>query len=300
MNDGERCTEEKNYTLTWNILCDHSLAEGELRIREPNRISFDDCSSNIWAYSLHGCTLSNYYAVSSFIMRHYIIFFIIFVIAGLFLDFLGSKILKCTLVITAFVVSIGGIFFLLFSVVGLKEVSNTMMWVILACSVVLAVIVAFLFLKFIKVFYIALGVIMGYAVGLVLYNFVLSNVHNHAELLYWLSLVLCVLAGVLVALFAHKHLVILATSITGSYITVRGISFVAGSFPNEAEVTDLIARKEYGQLDDLMTWRVYLYMVGFAILLVVGLFYQYKNYSEEDEKKLLDKDGEELHEEEQV
>lgn len=297
MNDGETCTEEKNYTLTWNVLCDRGLAEGELRIRDAEKINFDDCSANVWAYSLHGCTLSNYYAVSSFIMRHYIVFFIVFVLAGLFLDFLGSKILKCTLVITAFVVSIGGIFFLLFSVIGLKEVSNTMMWVILASSVIIAVIVAFLFLKFIKVFYIALGVIMGYAVGLILYNFVLSNVQAHADLLYWVSLAICVLVGVLIAVFAHKHLVILATAITGSYITVRGISFVAGSFPNEAEVTDLIARKEYGQLNDLMTWRVYLYLVGFSILLALGLFYQYKNYSEEDEKKLLDKEGQELHEE---
>lgn len=286
MNEGQKCKENQNYKVTWRIFCNEELERGLLKITNQDKISIETCDVVLEAQSLQGCQMANYYALSSFIKNFKIIFFIAFILIGSFLNFLGAKIVKCTLVITSFFVTIGGIFFLLFSVIGLKSISMTVMWILLILTILISFVVAYLFLKFIKVFYAVLGGIMGYAIGSILYSFIFRHISANPTLFYWLTIIVCIILGVLFAVFAHKHLTIVATSILGSYIFIRGISLLAGGFPSEAEIIDLISRKEFDQLADLMTPLVYLYLVGLAILIVVGIVVQYKFYSEDDEKKL--------------
>ena len=230
--------------------------------------------------------MNNFYAIAAFIDNNKVIFFLIFIVVGGFLNFLGAKIVKATLFITALLVCCGGIFMLLFSVFGIKSVSTAVMWVIFVCAILISFAVAYLFLKFIKVFYAVLGGIMGYVCGLMLYNFLLRYIQSGPLAVYWITIVVCVILGVLFAIFAHKHLIILSTSILGSYIFIRGISFVAGGFPSEGEITDLIQRKEYDQLSELINGVVYAYMAGIAVMIAAGIFIQYKYYDEEDEKKV--------------
>lgn len=288
LNEGQKCKSGKpqqHYHLTWRVFCNDELKRGVIQIKSHD-LTIDKCDFVIEAESLHGCQMANYYVLSSFIQNFKIIFFVAFILIGSFLNFLGAKIVKCTLVITSFFVTVGGIFFLLFSVIGLKSLSMTVMWILLILTLLISFLVAYLFLKFIKVFYAVLGGIMGYAIGSIVYSFIFRHITSNPELFYWLSIIICVILGVLFAVFAHKHLTIVATSILGSYIFIRGISLLAGGFPSEAEMIDLISRKEFDQLSDLLTPLVYLYFAGLAILIVCGIVVQYKFYSEDDEKKL--------------
>lgn len=257
MNPGEACKDipSKNYQVTWQITCDEKGEKGKHKITNEDDFKgkHDSLTKNcdeiiIKATSIHGCTLSNYYAVSAFIRANKVIFCIIFLVIGLFLNFLGAKISSITLVITAFLSTIIGIFMIVFGIFNTQQVKTGIMWVILVCAIMIGFFVAFLFYKMKKVFYAVLGGSTGLMVGVFLYNFIFRYINSNPLVVYWLVIVACVILGVLFAIYLEKHLLIISTTIVGAYFVIRGASFVIGAFPAESEVIDMIRRKEYDQL----------------------------------------------------
>ena len=67
--------------------------------------------------------------------------------------------------------------------------------------------------------------------------------------MFWITVVVAIALGVLASVYLVKHVIIIATSIIGSYISVRGPSVLIGGFPAEGEIIDLIQREEYGTLN---------------------------------------------------
>lgn len=63
---------------------------------------------------------------------------------------------------------------------------------------------------------------------------------------------------------------------------------MAGGFPSEALVIDLIKRGETETLKKLLTPAVYGYLAGFLVLFIVSMIVQYKTRTEEDKEKLDD------------
>ena len=209
------------------------------------------CNLNIMAKSKNGCILSNYYAVGAF-MRHYKwIFFIVGLVIGLFLTFLGSKIYIITLILTAVIATIGGIFAFLFLVIGLHQIPDWAMWLILVLSILISIAVGYLFYKMNKVFIGVLGGLTGYLVGLLVYTFFLRFIKSNPYVVFIITLIVFIILGFLFAYFLSKHLIISATSILGAYLTVRSASLVIGGFPNESEIVDLLNREEYSQISNV-------------------------------------------------
>lgn len=255
---GEKCSsdETKTYQTTWEITCDDDkdakkgvitvLNAAELDLDQPGRL--DKCGIVVKAKSVHGCPLSNYYAVSAFIEANRIIFMIVIVVIGIFLTYLGSKIINITLMITAFFATVIGVFLVVFGIFGAYKISNGIMWLIFSLTIVLACGVGFLFYKFKQIFTISLGALTGYFCSMMLYNFVLRYIKSNPDVVYWVTLVVCIALGVLVAIYLEKHLIITSTALLGGYATVRGASLVIGGFPPESEVIDLIRKGEFYQL----------------------------------------------------
>lgn len=81
-----------------------------------------------------------------------------------------------------------------------------------------------------------------------------------------------------------EQVIIVATSLIGSYAIIRGISLYAGGFPDESYVIDLIRSEEYDQLKHVLKPVVYVYLVGWLVLFVLGLFVQNKLKKEQEEK----------------
>jgi len=183
-------------------------------------------------------------------------------------------------------------FIFVFEIFGATQVSNAVMWVVLLISIILGVCMAYLFYKLRRVFFCCLGGVVGYFVALILYAFLLRYINSNPIVVYWLTFVCCVILGVLFGLYMAKHMVIISTSLIGSYMLVKGPSFVIGGFPNEGTVIDLINRGEYQQLSTLISASVYIYFVIFLVLLVGGLFVQYYFFTEEDLNRLEARDVE--------
>eukprot|EP00340_Litonotus_pictus_P012296 CAMPEP_0170538258 /NCGR_PEP_ID=MMETSP0209-20121228/103204_1 /TAXON_ID=665100 ORGANISM="Litonotus pictus, Strain P1" /NCGR_SAMPLE_ID=MMETSP0209 /ASSEMBLY_ACC=CAM_ASM_000301 /LENGTH=197 /DNA_ID=CAMNT_0010839915 /DNA_START=533 /DNA_END=1122 /DNA_ORIENTATION=+ len=195
---------------------------------------------------------------------------------GSFLAFLGGKFLLITIILIAFLSTAIAAAIILFAIASLSEVSTGVMWVIVAAILICTIGVTVLLYKKEVVFYMLLGAIMGFMVGVLVYNFGLRYVKSNPDLVYWLTVCGMIAVGVLIAYFFGKHLLIISTSIIGSYVLIRGSSYLIGGFPNEGEVLDLINDEEWEQLDDILDAKVYGYLAVFIVMLIGGLIVQYK------------------------
>jgi len=134
-----------------------------------------------------------------------------------------------------------------------------------------------------------LGGFLGYLLGIVLYQFLLKYIQSNPTVVYWCTIIACIIGLVVIAWFFYDHILILGTSFIGAYGVIRGISFMAGHFPDERQIIDLMEAGEYTQVSALMTWQVYVYLISALILGVIGTIVQYKFFYEPSEEKDVDK-----------
>ena len=256
MNTGEACGANKDLKsiVEFHLTCNENGKDGELSYISGPKTGYEDESSCVYrikATSKNGCKISNYYALASFIDSNKIIFSIVFIALGLFLCFLGSKILVGTLVVISFIVTIGLIFVFAFSIVKVNMRDPAIGWVLMGVSILLGIVAAYLFYTFKRVFYAVIGATTGFILGQIIYTFVLRYIELNPIVVYWSTVFLSVILGLLVGILLVKHLVIISTSIIGSYLIIRGGSFVIGYFPNENMLIDLIKRQEYTKLKEV-------------------------------------------------
>ncbi len=79
---------------------------------------------------------------------------------------------------------------------------------------------------------------------------------------------------------------ILATSIIGSYLVIRGFSFLLGGFPSESMIIDLIKNKESKSFDEILTPVVYAYLSVWLVLAVGAIIVQLKLNKEVSDEDL--------------
>lgn len=77
------------------------------------------------------------------------------------------------------------------------------------------------------------------------------------------------LIGAILGYEFSTYIIIISTSLLGSYITVRTLSVIFGGFPNEYELN----RDLQTQTLDSIPWIFYLYLALIVILFVIGCFY---------------------------
>lgn len=257
MDSGQYCdiNNTKKYQVELFIECDKEGKKGEIYLKSDsvypdfNKLK-DNCTHTFYLKSLHGCPLNNYYAVSAFVQKNKAVFTMIALIIGVFLCFFGNYMIKITISITAFLVTIAIVFNLIFNVINVNgsNISFALMWVILACTIILGILVGLSFFKYIKVFYGALGGFAGFVLGISTYTFALRYIKENPNVVFWLTVVVFVILGILAGIYLVEHLVIFCTSIIGAYISVRALSVLIGGYPSESEVIDLIQKKEYSTL----------------------------------------------------
>jgi len=87
---------------------------------------------------------------------------------------------------------------------------------------------------------------------------------------------ICIIISICLAYWLQDAIIIFATSFIGAYTFIRGISLFAGGYPNEFTVIDLKNQGEDGQLKELITWRVWIYLVAIIIVTGLSIFIQFK------------------------
>ena len=136
----------------------------------------------------------------------------------------------------------------------------------------------FLLYKAEKVGACVLGAVAGVFLGINIYNLFLFSLNN-----FWLLLLLIILGavgGVYAASKLHDILLIVSTSLIGSYALVRGISVFAGGFPNEVAIMDELAN----DIMPTLSTYFYVYFAAIVCLFILGVANQWKHYKGEQSK----------------
>jgi zinc transporter ZupT len=150
-------------------------------------------------------------------------------------------------------------------------------WVILLVSLVVGLGVGFLFWKkkLIGAFFLASW--GGFSFGLLIYNSFLYKINSDIAL-WSFTVGMGVLYGVLI-LFWAEHILIHATSMIGSFLTIASIGLVAGGYQNPFTIVDLIKYDQITEIDP----RFYAYLGANVVLYVMGCVVQYRHLRQKKE-----------------
>jgi len=222
----------------------------------------------------HGCPMITLDQISQFIDDNKIIFTVAGCLIGLLVAFLGLKLFLPTLFIAGFV---SGFFITLLTFFGYivtTDSRESTKWILFVFALILGTLFGFLLIKANKFGIFIIGCWLGTIISLLLYNAILYKIHTDpAELVLLITLGVLGLGSGLLALKFYKHVIIIATSLGGSYGFVRALSLVIGYFPNELEVIKQIQLQEY---DFSVNWQFYVYMNGVFLLTLFSIWVQYK------------------------
>jgi len=205
---------------------------------------------NIFLYSIYllhlACPKLNYYILSHFFEKYKSFMGLIIIAVGVFLLIFGAKFLKVTMFLAGILASLTAITLIVFNFFTVN--SDTTVWIILGVSLCIGLGLSYAFINLFKIFIMIIGGYGGYTLGIFLYQFVLDFIHASPDVVYWVTIIICVVICAFLALWATKHVLIIGTCVTGGYAIVRGASLYLGNFPSENIIIDLIKRQEWDQL----------------------------------------------------
>ena len=238
-----------NYTTTLIIDCDTSINTTQIL---STNIDIQSCENTISMRSPNACPSFNVYSFwMSLVSNKWIVgtFLIVF---GIFFCFLGTKFIEITEFIAGVLASWFLLCFLLFNWLQVSY-STAAFWIIIFVTLVVGIGIGYLFYKIGKCLpAMILGGFAGYALANFLYQLFLKNIQWNPLVIYWITVILLVAGGAVAAYFFTEHLFILSTAFIGAYALIRGIAFMAGNFPDERQIIELISKGETAQVSSVI------------------------------------------------
>ncbi len=173
------------------------------------------------------------------------------ILIGLFLAIWGTKFMEITFVIIVGLITMQ--FGLkIYDSAHIENPNPDYLWIVLGISFLVGLGIAYFAINMITFAKICMGGYLGYTFSLVFYQFILRYIETtNPEIIFWIITIICVIAGALLMNFLVKQVMIIATSLIGSYSVIRGISLYAGKFPNEEVIFQLLKNKEFDQLAEV-------------------------------------------------
>jgi len=263
------------------MVCDSSAETAQIL---TGSIDANKCDNTIRVLSKHACPKFNIYSFWNSIINNKWVFGILLMVGGVFFCLFGNKFIYATQIIAGVLVTSFLIVYLCFSFLQV-EYSSLEFWLIIGVAVLAGLIVGFFIAKVPKVPELILGLVLGFLFGNFMYHTFLKYIPSNPAVVYWVTIISCVVIAGFISWLFYQHILIIATAFIGAYAFVRGVGFIAGHFPDERQVIDLVDRDEWDQVHAMLNWRVYLYLATIVILSFAGLYVQYKYFYESDEDK---------------
>ena len=289
--EGEKCKSDsnKNYKVELSFECDDDdsadIDDEKENFKNNLKLNVNGCKIVVSSKTVYACPLNNYYIFERIFKKYKIPSVIFICLMGLFLAFFGAKVIKVTVLLLGALVFCVVALSAVYSVFSISN-ENTML-IVMAVAFCIGLALGFLLLKLVKLFIIILGGACGYTLGLAVYAILKDkNLNIEEDHLYYGTLVVCILLCALISLCLVKHVLIFGTSIIGGYLVIKGISLVLGHLPNESRIVDLVKKKEFDQLDEILNDdRALYYYLGWLVIIIIGVCVQYRNNKDEKKKK---------------
>lgn len=268
----------QSHKVFYRLKCnkDQSLSFNESRSLFEHKEEDGTYKTILFFETKEACVKYDFYVVWKFINDYKVIFAIGLIVFGFFNCILGQKFAKITsFLITLFTVIILVLIFSQF--ILLPGSAQWIIWVMLSLGIILGCTAGYFVFKYHEKFFsLLVGGLAGFFLGEFLFNLFGNSLPLNLTLVHILFIIICIIALIILAFFLKDIIIIFATSFIGAYTLIRGVSLIAGYFPSEFTVIDLKQRGETEQLKDLLTWRVYIYLVFILVLTGLSIFIQIK------------------------
>lgn len=287
LNSGEPCNsdESKAYNIRWELTCDNTLERGDLVVTDNSDLKDSDkCSFTIKAKTKSACPYLYFYAAYKFLQDNKIIASVIFIFIGILFSFFGYKLMRVTIFLLGVVSVTCFVFILVFQFILPSGGKPVLIWVVLGFGCALGILLGFAMSYYKKLFFSILGGVFGMIIANLSYIIILRYIDSNPDVVYWLTLVACIALFAFLTVIFHKYLVIIATSVIGSYSIMRGISIFFGNYPNESYIIDCIKSGEEEELKKLVKPAFIAYIVFFVLCSIGTIYFQIKINTEDKEE----------------
>jgi len=283
---GSTCLEDSSqfYGFVAQVYCQKGGAPASYNYDPVSTALSGGCTVFVNMYANEGCLYPGMNELWMFVEEYSIMFAIGAMLLGIFLIFFGLKMLKPTLFIFGFLSTVCLLLLLFYGAILPADHALWIGWVVLGGSIIFGILVGYFTAKIAKIGLFLLGAWLGYIVGLILYGAFLYTTDSQVTLWVTVSVLAVVFGGL--SFLIYEHAVIFGTSIVGAYMLIRGISLLAGGFPNEYTLIDDI---KSGHMDGV-GWKFYVYMVSMLLAAIIGIIFQekWKNRNKEDARSRAD------------
>ena len=149
--------------------------------------------------------------------------------------------------------------------------------------------------KFMRIYTLLIGGACGYGIGDLIVTLFIAIINTeYQKLIRYIIIIVIIIIGCVIGFFLYKYIIIIGTSIIGSYSLMRGISFFLINqvyFIDEVTISILAYSENYEKIQN-MIWGIYLIYPGMLIVFIItSIIVQIKlnpnwkdlNYKELDE-----------------
>lgn len=174
---------------------------------------------------------------------------VIAIMMGFFMLIWGNKFLKISFVIVLVIISMTFFIWIYYNL-PIEKSREYVLWITIGIGFVFGLVIGYFLIKINALIYFFIGGYLGYLVGNILFSGIIIHIKNN-DIAYYVTLVLCIIICGFISYKLSNHIIIVTTSVLGSYLIVRGASFYIGHFPSESVILYLIKNGEFGQLKDV-------------------------------------------------
>lgn len=258
----EKCKGNTDYTTKFDIRCDPN----ENTVRILNGETFDPlkCNNTIKMVSMHACKREEFRSwYSRFGVSKYIVGSLLGIL-GLYFLFFGQAYFKFN----------SSVIIIFSTALIIKAFFNAAYEVDFLVCLVFGVLVSWLVKDSTLWINRLMGIIIGYFMGMILYNFVIKVVDMDPNKLHVITILTCIVIVFIFAQHIEKTIQTILTSLVGSYASIRGASIILGGFPDETYSSKLIVYKEFNQLGRVFGGKASLYLLSMLAMFIIGAFFQ--------------------------
>jgi len=198
-------------------------------------------------------------------------FGVVMIVGGFIVCFYGFKLLKPCLFLAGFLSCclLALLFCYAVYAESIDDLTSTFYY-FLGGGALVGILVGWLLAKFIKVGAAVLAGWGGFCLGLVLNEAIFFRFEY--KWVFWTANVVCILVCAALTFKLFDTTIIVATSFSGAYFMVRGVSCYAGHYYNEFTMVRMLQSGAYEQIDPFY----WCYVAGFVLFGGLGIWLQYK------------------------
>lgn len=210
-----------SYDLNVEVFCSSSNIFDRYTVDET-----DPSKPYIAIYSSAGCATDAFW---TWVTNNKWAMFAIALVIGFIVCFFGRKLWKPIFFLSGVLLTVFLVLIIFYTTFLNDNTASWVGWTVIGCSVLVGLLVGYIFMKISKLGAFVLAGWGGFCLGLLIWNSFLY-LATSSDVLFWLFNVgVGVIMGILALIF-FDHIIILMSALAGAYVFVAGIGRVAGRY----------------------------------------------------------------------